>query len=124
MPFEPQHQTIVECAWVIDAIGIADQGIGHATEIEQAIPVGVVAGQAGDLEAEHDADPAHGHFGGHAGEAIAVAGAGAREAEIVVDHGDLLAWPNPSSRACSTRAYCRSVDSRWHSTWAMVDWRT
>ena len=96
--FEPQHQAIVECAWVIDAIGIADQGIGHATEIEQAIPVGVVAGQAGDLEAEHDADPAQGHLGGHAGEAIAMTGAGAGEAEIVVDHGDLLACPTQPAR--------------------------
>jgi len=96
--FEPQYQTIVEPARVIDAVGIADQGIGHATEIEQAVPVGVVAGQAGDLEAEHDADPAQGHLGGHAGEAVAVGGASAGDAEIVVNHSDLLACPAQPAR--------------------------
>lgn len=32
------------------------------TDLEQAVPVRVVAGQAGDLQAEHDAGPAHPHL--------------------------------------------------------------
>jgi hypothetical protein len=87
------------------------------------IPVGVVAGQAGDLEAEHDADPAQGHLGGHAGKAIAMAGAGAGEAEIVVDHGDLLA--GPTQPACLLDQSVLSV-GRFSMAFdlAMVDWRT
>ena len=57
---------------MIEAVGIADQGICHAAQVEQAIPVGVVAGQTGDLEAENDADPTERHLGGHVGEARAV----------------------------------------------------
>jgi hypothetical protein len=32
---------------MIDAVGIADEGVGKTAEIEQAIPIGVVAGEAG-----------------------------------------------------------------------------
>jgi hypothetical protein len=49
---------------VVDPIGVADQGVGQAAEIEQAIPVGVVAGQARDLQAEHDTDMAQRHLRG------------------------------------------------------------
>ena len=55
---EAEQQTIVEQRGMIDAVGIADQGVGEAAEIEQAIPIGVVAREARDFEAEHDADVA------------------------------------------------------------------
>ena len=54
---EAEHQAVVEQGGVIDAVGVGDQGVGDAAQIEQAIPVGVVARQARDLEAEHDARP-------------------------------------------------------------------
>ena len=66
---ETEQQPVVEQRGMIDAVGIADQRVGQAAEIEQAVPIGVVAGQAGDLEAEHDADMAEGDFGGEPGEA-------------------------------------------------------
>jgi len=31
---------------MIDAIGIADEGVGDSAEIQEAIPVGIVAGKA------------------------------------------------------------------------------
>src|SRR4029077_15674192 len=67
---ETEQQSIVEHRGMIDAVGIADEGVGEAAQIEQAIPIGVVPGEAGDFEAEHDADMAEGDFSGEPGEAI------------------------------------------------------
>jgi hypothetical protein len=46
---QPEDQAIVEKRRMIDAVAIADQRVGHAAKIEQAIPVGNIAGQAGDF---------------------------------------------------------------------------
>ena len=69
-----------------------------AAQVKQAIPVSVIACQARDLEPEHDADVTQRHFGGHAGEAAAPFGGGAREPEVVIDDRDLLR--GPSERVC------------------------
>ena len=47
---QAEKQAVVEQARVIDAVGVADQGIGETAEIEETIPVGIVAGEPGDLE--------------------------------------------------------------------------
>ncbi len=39
---------------MIDAI--ADERVGETAEIEQAVPIGIVAREAGHFESEHDAD--------------------------------------------------------------------
>jgi hypothetical protein len=59
---QPEDQAIVEKRRMIDAVAIADQRVSHATKIEQAIPVGIIAGQAGDFQAEHDAYAAESDF--------------------------------------------------------------
>ena len=66
---------------MIDAISVADEGIGEAAQIEETIPVGIVAGEARDFEAEHDADMSERDFGGEAREAIALDDAGAGKPE-------------------------------------------
>ena len=90
---QAEKQAVVEQARVIDAVGVADQGIGETAEIEETIPVGIVAGEPGDLETEHDADLPEGDLGGEPGEAAARSKSGAGDAEILVDDGDLLACP-------------------------------
>ena len=42
---ETQQQTIVEVRRVVDAILVEDQRAGERRELEQAVPVGVVARQ-------------------------------------------------------------------------------
>ena len=69
--FETEHQPVVEHCGVVDPIGIADQSVGQAAQIEQAVPVGVVAGQTRDLQAEHDADMAQCDLRGEPGKAAA-----------------------------------------------------
>jgi hypothetical protein len=33
---------------MIKAISVGDQGVGHATEIEESVPVSIIAGHSGD----------------------------------------------------------------------------
>ena len=45
---------------VIDAVTIANQRVGETGEIDEPVPVGVVAGKPRHLEAEHEANAGHG----------------------------------------------------------------
>ena len=58
LPFHAQHQAVVEGARVVEAVLVADQGAGHGADLEELVPVGVVAGQPGAFQAEHDPGPA------------------------------------------------------------------
>ena len=53
---QSEHQPIIKKRRMIETIAISDQSVGDAAEIEEAIPVSIVARQARDFEAEHDAD--------------------------------------------------------------------
>jgi hypothetical protein len=57
------------------------------------VPVGVVAGQPGAFQAEHDAGLAQGHVGDQPLETGPVGGAGAGLALVDVDDHDPLGWP-------------------------------
>jgi hypothetical protein len=47
---QPQQQPVIEHRRVIEAVAIADQRVGEAGEIDEAIPFGIVAGQARDFQ--------------------------------------------------------------------------
>ena len=57
------------------------------------MPVGVVAREARDLEAEHEADMGERDFGGEAGEARSRDKAGAGEPEVLIDDDDAIGGP-------------------------------
>ena len=78
---------------MIKPISIADQGIGHATEVEQAIPVGIIARQTGDFQTQNHPDMTQGDFGGQLDKAGTLCRTGAGKAEILVDDDDLIARP-------------------------------
>ncbi len=42
---EPKQETIVEQGRMIDAVGIADQRVGEPAEVDEAVPVGIVASE-------------------------------------------------------------------------------
>src|SRR5258706_6039272 len=88
--FETEYQAIVEQRRMIDAVAITDEGIGETAKIEQAIPVGGVAGEARDFEAEHDADMAEGDFGDQTGEAASLNDAGSGNPEVFINDDDLF----------------------------------
>lgn len=56
--FQTQQKPVVEQGRVVDTVGIGNQRIGQPRQLDQPMPVGVVARQPLDLEAEHYADPA------------------------------------------------------------------
>ena len=90
---EPEQQAIIEERRMIDAVGIADQRIGEAAEFDEAMPIGVVAREARDLEPEHEADMGERDFGGEAGEARSRDKAGAGEPEVLIDDDDAIGGP-------------------------------
>jgi hypothetical protein len=50
----PQQQPVVEQRRMVDAVSVGDQRVGHPGQIQQPLPVGVVAGQPGALQRQHD----------------------------------------------------------------------
>jgi hypothetical protein len=90
---EPEQEPVVEIGRVIEPVLVADQRAGQRADLEQPVPVGVVARQAGDLEAEHDPGLAEPDVGDQPLEPLTAAGACAGLALVGVDHDDLLGRP-------------------------------
>src|SRR5215469_619262 len=79
---------------MIDTISITDKGIGGAAEVEQPIPVGVIARQARDFQSQDNAHAPERDFSGHVSKAGALGQPRARDAEVLVKNFDLLALPS------------------------------
>ena len=92
-PLQPEQQTVVEQRRMIDAVGISDQRIGEAGKIDEAMPIGVVARQARNLQAQHEADMGERDLGGQARKARPRDDAGAGQSQILVDDDDLVFGP-------------------------------
>ena len=54
--FEAKQQPVVEGGRMVDAIAIADQRVGEAGEVDEPMPIGVVAREPRYLKAKHKAD--------------------------------------------------------------------
>jgi len=81
-----QHQAVVEQRRMIDAVGIGDQRVGHPGQVQQPVPVGVVAGQPRALQRQHDPDLPEPDLGSQFGEPRAARGGGTTDPQVVVDH--------------------------------------
>ena len=88
-----QQHPVVEQPGMVDAVGVGDQRVGHPGQVQQPVPVGVVAGQPGDLQRQHDADLPEPDLRGQLGEPGPAGGAGPADAEVVVDHPHRAARP-------------------------------
>ena len=119
---QPQQQPVVERARVVEPVGVGDQRVGHPAQVQQPVPVGVVAGQPGDLQRRAPSRPARARPRRPAARTRTARTARAADAEVLVDHDDLLAR-EPSSIARSTSSYWRAVDSTLRSNCAWEDWR-
>jgi hypothetical protein len=53
---QAEHQPVVELGRMVDPVRVRDQRVGQRGQVEQLVPVGVVAGQPGHLDPEHDPD--------------------------------------------------------------------
>ena len=119
-----EQQPVVEVGRVIKPVLVADQRARHGADLQQPVPVGVVAGQPGDLQAEHDPGPAHADLGDQPLKSFPVGGRGAGLALVGVDGDDLPRLGQPSAIAFCRNAYWRAADSVLVSTCRSVDWRT
>jgi hypothetical protein len=66
--FHAEQQPVVEHGRMVDAVGIGDQRVGHPGQIQQPVPVAVVAGQPGAFQRQHDPDLPEPDLGGELGE--------------------------------------------------------
>ena len=98
LAFHAEQEPVVEVARVVEAVFVADQRAGHPAELEELVPVGAVAGQAGAFQPEDDPGPPEGHLGDQLLEPFPVGGAGAGLALVDVDHGDLGGGPAQRDR--------------------------
>src|SRR5262245_9492559 len=78
---------------MIDAIGIAEQCIGEAGEIDEPVPIAVLASEPLHLAPEQKTDACEGHFGCETGEAGRRARGGTGKAEILVNDNDSILRP-------------------------------
>jgi len=90
---QPEHEAIVEGAWIIDPVLVGKDRGGQPAQVEQTIPIGVVAGQAGHLQPKDDADATQSDLGGELGETGAVSDAASGQAEVLVDDKHLVLGP-------------------------------
>jgi hypothetical protein len=51
---ESEHEPVVEQPGVVEAVGIADQRIRGPAQVQQPVPIGIVARQSRHLQSEDD----------------------------------------------------------------------
>jgi hypothetical protein len=94
-----QEQAIVEIMRMIQAVFVGEQGVEGGANLDQAAAGLVRAGQAVDLEAEHQADVTEGDFRQEPGEIRAPGGGGAGAALIAVEDANAFRGPAPGAGA-------------------------
>ena len=80
--FEAEQQAVVELGGVIEAVLVADQRAAQPADLQQAVPVGVVAREPRDLETEHDPGAADTNLGDESLKPLTVRRRGARLALV------------------------------------------
>jgi hypothetical protein len=95
---QAEQQPVVEVAGVIETVLVADQGGAQGAQLQEPMPIGVVASQAGHLEAEHDPRSPHSHFCNEALEPFPVGGRRPGVTLVAVDHHHLIDCPAHGDR--------------------------
>ncbi len=90
---QPEQEPVVEQPRMVDTIRIADQRVGQAAQVDEPIPVGIVAGQSGYLQAQHQTDMSKGDLGGQPREARSRDCAGSGQTEVFVDDDNPIGGP-------------------------------
>ena len=88
--FEPEQEPVVGLARVVHAFVVDDQRVHQTAQIEQLIPVAIVARQARHFDGEDRADAAQPYLGHQLLEAGARRAARARASQVLIDHGHLV----------------------------------
>ena len=86
--FEAEEESVVNQARIIDPVVIDQDRLGHAAQINEVMPVAIVAGEARRLQGKHGAHGPFTHGGEQPAEARTRLPPCAAHAEIVVNHDD------------------------------------
>src|SRR5215469_7973232 len=100
---QPQQESVIEHRRVIEPVAIADQRVSEASEIDEAIPFGIVAGQARDFQTEHEADTGECYLGGEPSKAGSGYGSATGQPQIFIDDDDPLRGPAELARLAGER---------------------
>ena len=118
---QSQKQPVIEKSRMIEAILVADERIGDAAQVEQPIPLGVVACHPGDFHTENQPTRPK----ATSGSSYKPSPCHHPRAAFEIRIDDLTRFSAAAQIVGPPRSwYCRTVDSRLRSTWAAVDWRT
>ena len=98
LALEAQKEAVVDVGQVVDTVGVDDQGVGQAGQLQQPGQVGVGTSQPGDLQPEHCPDLAQAHPRDQVLEPVPVGDAAPGQPQVGVDDLDV--------------ATCISVDCR------------
>jgi hypothetical protein len=96
---QAEYQPVVEIARVIHPVGVGDQRVSQRAQVQKLIPVGVIAGQPGHLDAENDPDMTQPDIGDQLLEPFPGGGLRTRPAQVGVDDPDLVGIPAQRHRA-------------------------
>src|SRR5262249_23244258 len=86
---QAKQQPVVELPRTVPALAVDDERVREPAEIQELIPVAIVARQPRDIQADDRAGVPQTDLGHQALEAGSARGGGARLPEVVVDHDDL-----------------------------------
>jgi hypothetical protein len=98
---QAEQQPVVEARRVVDTILVEDQCVGECADLQQTMPVGVVPGQARDLEPHNHASVSHADIGDQTLKTFAPGCRCARLALVVVNDDNLIVAP---AQCCGTIA--------------------
>ena len=83
---------------IVEPLAVGDQHAEKRAELQQLVPVPIVAGQTGRVQAQHQPGLAEPNLSDQPLKAVPVLGRTARLAQVIVDHLDPLAWPAEPDR--------------------------
>src|SRR3954466_629603 len=93
-PFDPQEQAVVVLSRIIDAILVDDEGVGQATDLDEAVPVAAGTSQSRGFEAQDGTDATEPDLGHQVLEAVATEYGGAGVTLVLVDDVDVSLGPS------------------------------
>ena len=88
---------------IVDAVFVEDEGCGQGAQLDEAMPIGRVAGEPRDFQAHDDAGLAERHFADELLEAVALRRARSGLAEVAIDDANTLGRPACGNRAITQR---------------------
>ena len=93
MPLQTKQKAIVEVGRIVHAILVEDECVRQGANFQEPMPVGIVSGEAGYLQAHNDPCASHANIGHQVLEAFAPRRGRAGFALIAVDDDDLIVAP-------------------------------